>query len=79
MTAPGTQGEVSPESTGKQHLQPSGARQTRNRPLPALLGTMRNKIDYNVAKESRSIYRKSSISKVKKEIPALGRSGGLSQ
>jgi hypothetical protein len=30
---------------GKQHLHPSRARQTRNRPLPALLGTMRNKID----------------------------------
>jgi hypothetical protein len=30
---------------GKQHLQLSGARQTRDGPLPALMGTMRNKID----------------------------------
>ncbi len=45
MPTQGTQGEVSPESMGKQHLQPSGARQTRNRLLLALLGTMRNKID----------------------------------
>ena len=39
MTTPETQGEVSPESMGKRYFQPSGARQPRNRPLPALLGT----------------------------------------
>ena len=39
MTTPETQGEVSPESTGKRPFQPSGARQPRNRPLSALLGT----------------------------------------
>src|SRR6266851_3627912 len=38
MTTPGTQGEVSPESNEENsNLQPSGAPQTRNRPLPALL------------------------------------------
>jgi hypothetical protein len=45
LPAPGTQEQMSPESMGKQHLQPSAVRQTRNRPLPALLGTLRNKID----------------------------------
>ena len=44
MTRPGMQGEVSPESMGKTAFSGVGARQTRNRPLPALLGTMRNKI-----------------------------------
>jgi hypothetical protein len=44
MTDAGVQGEVSPESMAKRHFQPSGARQKRNRPLPALPGTMRNRI-----------------------------------
>jgi hypothetical protein len=33
MTTPETQGEVSPESMGKGHLQPLGAPQARNPPL----------------------------------------------
>jgi len=45
MTTPGMQGEVSPESMGKTHHQPSEARPTRNRPLPQLLG--------NTAEQSR--------------------------
>jgi len=39
------QGEVSPESMGKLHHQPSEARSTRNPPLPQLLG--------NFAEQSR--------------------------
>jgi hypothetical protein len=38
MTTPGMQGEVSPESMGKMHHQPSETRPTRNPPLPQLLG-----------------------------------------
>jgi hypothetical protein len=45
MTTPGMQGEVSPESMGKMHHQPSEARPTRNPPLPQLLG--------NTAEQSR--------------------------
>ena len=45
MTTPGMQGEVSPESMGKMHRQPSEARPTRNPPLPQLLG--------NTAEQSR--------------------------
>ncbi len=45
MMAPGTQEEVSPESMGKMHRQPSEARPTRNPPLPQLLG--------NTAEQSR--------------------------
>ena len=44
MTTPGMQGEVSPESMGQWHLQPSKARSTRNRPLPQLQGTLRHRI-----------------------------------
>jgi hypothetical protein len=45
MTTPGMQGEVSPESMGKMHHQPSEARPARNPPLPQLLG--------NTAEQSR--------------------------
>jgi len=38
MTTPGTQGAVSPESMGERASSAVGSRQTRNRPLPALLG-----------------------------------------
>ena len=41
MTTPGMQGEVSLESMGKMHHQPSLAHPTRSRPLPAPLGTPR--------------------------------------
>ena len=45
MTTPGMQGEVSPESMGKTASSAVGEpAQTRNRPLPQLLGTLRNKI-----------------------------------
>jgi hypothetical protein len=44
MTVPGTQGEESPKSMRKTASSGVGARQMRNRPLPALLGIMRNKI-----------------------------------
>jgi hypothetical protein len=45
MTTPGMQGEVSLESMGKMHHQPSEARPPRNPPLPQLLG--------NTAEQSR--------------------------
>ena len=69
MTTPGMQGEVSPESMGKMHHQPSAARPTRNRPLPQLLG--------NTAEQSRlkpctgkpfELSNQLEL-KVKKEIP----------
>ena len=44
MTTPETQGEVSPEQMGKTASSPLGVPQTQNRPLPALLGTLRTKI-----------------------------------
>jgi hypothetical protein len=45
MTTPGMQGEVSPESMGKTTgFSRRGARPTRNRQLPQLLGTLRNKL-----------------------------------
>jgi hypothetical protein len=44
MTTPETQEEVSPESMRKTASSVVRSPQTRNRPLPALLGTLRTKI-----------------------------------
>ncbi len=58
MTAPGTQGEVSPESLGKTASSPIGSPPDAKPPLPPLLGTLHTKNRLNLAEESHSNYGK---------------------
>ena len=44
MTTPGMQGEVSLESMGKMHHQPSGPARRETRHFRNYLGTLRNKV-----------------------------------
>jgi hypothetical protein len=52
MTTPKTQGEVSPESMGKGHLQPLGDPQTRNLPLIRTTGNTAglNRLKFDIGK-----------------------------